>query len=213
MLTKAVEIVARFFEHGGAFMYVILFLLAIAVAVAIERVIFYLIVCRGNSGRLAADLAQAIGENRAADAEKLCQGNAPYKILLRTALQRYQAGANIKEIRQGVEEAAIVQIPRFPRRLNYLSLFANIATLVGLIGTLFGLQKSFNSLAAVEAAQKTTLLANGIAEAMNTTAFGLLVAVPCMIIYTVLTNQQNSLLEDLDSSLVKFLNFLEQKKA
>ena len=98
------------------------------------------------------------------------------------------------------------------QRLNYLSLFANIATLLGLLGTIAGLQVSFSSLVAVEAAKKATMLAQGISQAMNTTAFGLIVAVPCMILYTILFNKQQALTKDLDEAVVRLLNYMKKKK-
>jgi biopolymer transport protein ExbB/TolQ len=98
------------------------------------------------------------------------------------------------------------------QRLNYLSLFANVATLLGLLGTIGGLQVSFSSLAAAEAAKKATMLAAGISQAMNTTAFGLIVAVPCMIMYTALSNKRDRLLKDLDEAVVRLTNYLKRRR-
>ena len=140
-------------------------------------------------------------------------GNAPLQVLLRTAIDRYSSGFSTEEIQEGVEEAAIQQVPRLTQRLNYLALFANVATLLGLLGTITGLQLSFSSLATVEAAKKASLLASGISQAMITTAFGLIVAVPCMVLYTFLNNKHNQLVKDLDEAVVKFLNYLKKKKS
>ena len=134
-------------------------------------------------------------------------------MLLKTALERFDAGMDIEEIREGLEEEAIKQVPRLSQRLNYLTLFANIATLLGLLGTITGLQLSFSSLANVEAAKKAAMLASGISQAMLTTAFGLIVAIPCMVIYTFLYNKQSQLVKDLDEATVKFLNYLKKKKS
>ena len=133
-------------------------------------------------------------------------------MLFRTALERFNSGLPIDEIREGVEEAAIQQVPRLSQRLNYLSLFANIATLLGLLGTITGLQLSFSSLATVDAAKKAALLATGISQAMITTAFGL-IGCPCMVAYTFLVNKQNQLTKDLDEAVVKFANYLKKKKS
>jgi biopolymer transport protein ExbB len=203
---------AKFFSAGGLFMWLILLLLAVAVAVMIERAIFYLVVCRRKTGTTVVAVAEALEAGNLDNADKAARGNAPFERLMQALLKRYRAGLTYKDIKQGVEEAAIRELPRLTQRLNYLSLFANIATLTGLMGTLFGLQKSFSSLGSVEAAQKTALLATGISEAMNTTAFGLFVAVPCMIAYTVLTNMETARMEDLDEGLVRILNFIQQKR-
>jgi biopolymer transport protein ExbB len=134
-------------------------------------------------------------------------------VLLRTALERYEAGMNIDDIQEGVDEAAINEIPKMSKRLNYLSLFANVATLLGLLGTIAGLQVSFDSLATVEASWKAVMLSQGISQAMNTTAFGLIVAVPCMILFTILANQRDRLVRDLDEAVVKVINYLRKKLA
>lgn len=82
-----------------------------------------------------------------------------------------------------------------------------------MIGTISGLQASFSSLAAVEASKKATMLAAGIAEAMNTTAFGLIVAVPCMVMYTVFYNKQAQLTKDIDQAMTRLMNFIKKGKA
>ena len=114
--------------------------------------------------------------------------------------------------RDGVEEAAVRELPRLTQRLNYLSLCANVSTLLGLLGTISGLMASFNALGTVEAAKKAALLAGGISEAMVTTAFGLIVAVPCMVAYTVLFNRQQQISRDLDEAVLRFINYLKKPR-
>jgi biopolymer transport protein ExbB/TolQ len=130
---------------------------------------------------------------------------------MRTALERFEAGMGIEDIQEGVDEAAIDELPKMSKRLNYLALFANVATLLGLLGTISGLQVSFDSLAKVEAAKKSLMLSKGISQAMNTTAFGLIVAVPCMVLYTMLSNQRDRLVKELDEAVVRMMNYLKKK--
>jgi biopolymer transport protein ExbB len=211
-MSHITDYIAGWFQDGGIFMWVILSVLAVACAVVIERVIFYYLICRTNGNRLVADIARAINEGNIKNArERLGGRKAPMDLLLGTAITRYEAGMSMDEIQEGVEECAIKQIPRLSQRLNYLSLFANVATLLGLLGTISGLRVSFSSLASVEAARKATMLADGISQAMLTTAFGLVVAVPCMIFYTFLVNKQNRLTKDVDEAVVRLLNFLKKK--
>jgi biopolymer transport protein ExbB/TolQ len=134
-------------------------------------------------------------------------------VLLQTAVARYAADVSYDDIQEGVEETTIKELPRMTQRLSYLALFANIGTLLGLLGTIGGLQTLFSSLAAVEAERKAAMLAAGIAQAMNTTAFGLLVAIPSMVAYTVLFNKQQRITKDLDEAVTKLLNYLRKKKA
>ena len=207
-----IETAAKFFTQGGGFMWLILGILAAALAVVIERAIFYLVICKTNSRQLVASAAKALNEDRADDAYAVVtEKKAPLNNILATAIDRYRQQFNYEDIRQSVDEVAIKEIPKLGRRLNYLALFANIATLAGLLGTIFGLQKSFSSLGLAEAAKKATMLASGISQAMNTTAFGLLVAIPCMIAFSVLSNKKAALTEDVDEAAVKMLNYMENK--
>jgi biopolymer transport protein ExbB len=209
-----IKAIAFWFNQGGSFMWVLLIVGAIAFAVAIERMIYYYIISRTNGLRTVADIAKAVNAGNMAEAKKLaCKRKAPVDVLLRTALEKYEAGLLIDEIQEGVDEASIKELPKLNMRLNYLSLFANIATLLGLLGTITGMQVSFSALAAVEAAKKSSMLAKGIAEAMNCTAFGLIIAVSCMVLYTFLFNKKDSLIKDLDESVVRLLGFLKKKRA
>jgi len=208
-----IDSLATWFADGGKFMWVILAVLAVAVAVVIERLYFYYVVCADNGRKLVADIAKHLNDNRTDDAKKLFKSKAPLPSLLRVAVDRHSEGMSIDEIQEGVEEASIYQVPRFTQRLNYLSLFANIATLIGLLGTISGLQLSFSSLVSVEASKKAAMLAKGISEFMTCTAFGLIVAVFCMVLYTFLTNKQNQLVKNLDESVVRCINYLKKKQA
>ncbi|HLV32308.1 MAG TPA: MotA/TolQ/ExbB proton channel family protein [Chitinispirillaceae bacterium] len=208
-----INTVAGWFNAGGPFMWVITVVLALASAVTFERLLFYYIICSTKGTVLVSSIAGALNEKREDLALSYVKtGKSPLVILIRTALERFNSGMSIEEVQEGVEETAIKQIPRYTQRLNYLSLFANIATLLGLLGTISGLMISFSSLAAVEASRKAMMLADGISQAMITTAFGLIVAVPCMVLYTFLFNKQNRLIKDLDESVVKFVNYLKKQK-
>lgn len=213
MISGLIESAAIQFNTGGPFMWVILFIFAVAMAVVLERIIYYYFYCRIDVGQKVSLLAKAINEGKNEEAEKIFDTKrAPVIMLLKVAFERYDAGLDYDDIQQAVEESAVKELPKLSNRLNYLSLFANVSTLLGLLGTISGLQLSFSALANVDATQKAELLATGISQAMNTTAFGLIVAVPCMIFFTILSNKQQALIKDLDEGLLKFLNFLRKKK-
>lgn len=207
-----IQTIARFFNAGGNFMWVILAVLAVSLAVMIERAVFYFIICRRTGEKILPKAIHALNQGRIEEAKQAVKGSAPLHGLLSVAIERFGLNMSQTEIEEGVEEAAIREMPRMAQRLNYLSLFSNIATLLGLIGTISGLQSSFSSLAAVEASKKAAMLAAGIAEAMNTTAFGLIVAVPCMIMYTLFYNKQAQLTKDLDQSVVRLVNYMKKKR-
>lgn len=209
-----IHAMANFFVSGGNFMWIILIVLAASVAVMIERLIFLFITCRKSGAEISVKVLKALKEDNIQAAKDAAgSGKAPLNVLLMTALNRYSAKMPFSEIEEGVQETAITELPRMTQRINYLSLFANIATLLGLIGTISGLQASFSSLAAVEASKKAVMLAAGIAEAMNCTAFGLITAVPSMVMYTFLFNKQQQISKDIDEAVVRLLNFMKKKAA
>ena len=202
------EFVAEFFRSGGPLMWVILVVLATAVAVTAERLHFYLVVCRDDADILTVDVVSRLNTNDYKGALAQVAGRkSPVAVILAQAVARFNGGHSLKEIRHGVEEVAIREVPVYARRVGYLAMLANIATLTGLLGTIFGLQQSFSSLAVVEAAAKASALASGISQAMNTTAFGLLVAIPCLVAYTRLSSLQARKTEECDAAAVMLLNY------
>lgn len=208
-----VQEIARQFNTGGIFMWVILAVFGFGLAVAIERMIYFFIYCNDGSSRSMKKLIELIGKNDVSGAKTIVnKRKTPFYRLLQTALDRYLNGASTERIMDGVERVSINELPRISRRVNYLALIANVATLLGLLGTITGLQTSFGSLATADAAQKATLLANGISEAMNTTAFGLIVAVPCMILYTILNNKQQSLIKEIDNGIALFVDMVKEER-
>jgi biopolymer transport protein ExbB len=209
-----IQTIATFFNSGGPFMWVILAIGAMATAVVIERLVFYFLTCRASGPHLLQKIATALQNNNSDEAKKIMKkGKAPIHVLVRTAVDRYTAGMTVPDVEEGISEAAIIEMPKMIQRLNYLSLFANIGTLLGLLGTISGLQGSFSSLASVEASKKATMLAAGIAEAMNCTAFGLIVAVPCMMLYTFLYNKQAQLTKGIDDTVIKLINVMKRLRA
>lgn len=200
----------RFMIEGGWVMWVILGVGAIALAISLERVIYLFLVNGKDSRRLVAVILEKVEEGKIQEAiHQVQRKKSPLRNLVRIALERYQEGASTEDIRKGVEEAAIKQVPRLSERLNLLSLLANVSTLLGLLGTIFGLQSAFHSLRLAEGAAKAQALAMGISTAMNTTAFGLIVAIPCMVAYTQLVNRQSRLTDDLDEATLRVLNTLD----
>src|SRR4029077_15551315 len=123
------------------------------------------------------------------------QGKALLPKLTKNILER--ADRDDESIKTAHDIASMEIIPLITRRLGYLAMIANVSTLIGLLGTIHGLIQSFQAVSFADPAQKQTLLAQGISISMNTTAMGLLVAIPTMIIYSLLQARQNKLLEDI----------------
>jgi len=202
--------IAEFFRSGGPLMWVILAVLAAAAAVIGERLHFFLRVCRTDADALTVGIVRKLGGNDYKGALALVAADrSPAGVILAQTVGRFNGGHGLAGIRHGAEEAAIREVPRYARRVGYLAMLANIATLTGLLGTIFGLQQSFSSLAVTEAAAKASVLAAGISQAMNTTALGLIVAIPCLIAYTRFASLQARRTEECDAAVVKLLNYFE----
>ncbi len=103
-------------------------------------------------------------------------------------------------------------LPAIEKRTAYLATFANIATLLGLLGTIIGLIAAFSAVANADPAEKATLLSQSISIAMNTTAFGLIAAIPLLLVHAYLQGKTNAIVESLEISMVKFLNFMERNR-
>jgi biopolymer transport protein ExbB/TolQ len=206
------ESIARYVSEGGPLMWPILIALGSGCAVVAERLHFYLHTCRDAPAPLVAAVARAITEGRPDEAVQAIGGrHGPLNSILRVALERYREGRSMPEIRQAVDEAAIRQVPRLTRRLSYLSTIAQVATLVGLLGTILGLQQSFTALAGIGAAESASTLAAGISRAVNTASFGLMVAIPCLVAHALLMSLQKQRTEDLEAGAVRLLNYLDNR--
>ena len=204
-----VEQLAKFFQNGGMWMYPIAGVLACGVAVMIERIIYYYVHCRVNAKVLLTQIVRLIRNGEGEKARALCSKiKTPLAVILESAIWHYLQQEPDQEIQNAVDEVALRELPRIQRRTHYLGLFANMATLLGLLGTIFGLQESFASLAAADPSQKSALLARGISLAFNTTAFGLICAISNMIAFSVLGSKANIIIEEIDESSVRLLNFL-----
>lgn len=205
--------IAQNFKDCGDFRWILLAVLVFAIAVTIERLVFFYITCKKVTPSTAGTAAKAIEAGNVEQVkERFAKLKDPLSALIYVTLDRFSAGKTLDEIQEGIDEEAVMQIPRFSSRLNYLALFANVATLLGLLGTIAGLQEAFSSLKGHEAVEKSAMLAAGISKAMNTTAFGLVIAIPCMAIYTFLNNKQKALVRALDDSVLRLYNYVKRKK-
>jgi biopolymer transport protein ExbB len=115
-----------------------------------------------------------------------------------------------RSIQNAIDEGTLEVIPRLQARTNYLAMIGNVATLIGLMGTIYGLIIAFRSVGGpgIDVAEKSRLLAQGISVAMNTTLTGLAIAIPAILIYTVLHNKTNHIIDEIDEHTVKFINLV-----
>jgi biopolymer transport protein ExbB len=204
-----IQHIIQFFKDGDIWMYPILAASAGGIAIGVERAVYFYIHCRVNAKALLTQITRLVRNGDVEKARLLCSKmKTPLALILESALWHYLQQEPDQEIQNAVDELALRELPKIQRRTHYLGLFANLSTLLGLLGTIFGLQQSFSALATADPSQKASLLAHGIGLALNTTAFGILVAVMCMVFYSFLGAKANSLIEEIDESSVRLLNFL-----
>jgi len=202
----------KFFQDGGAFMYPIAIVAALGVAVAIER---YLYLFRTESGnrRIWSEVAPflAKGDYRQAISLTADSGSAIGQILS-YGLARVQTARRRDDVEKAMEESLMEVVPRLEKRTHYLASFANIATLLGLLGTIIGLIQAFQAVSSANPAEKADLLSASISVAMNTTAFGLIVAIPLLLLHSVLQSKTTEIVDSLEMASVKFLNTVVEQR-
>jgi biopolymer transport protein ExbB/TolQ len=192
-------------------MYPIMIVLALGVSIAIERYFFLTrstVVNRKTWNELLPLIKTGNYKQAMAITSK---SRAALAKILNYGLSRTRSARRRDDIETAMEEGLMEVVPRLERRTHYLATFANIATLLGLLGTIIGLIKAFTAVSNADPAEKADLLSASISVAMNTTAFGLMVAIPLLLIYTILQSKTTSLVDSLEMASVKFLNMLTEQ--
>ncbi len=201
----------KFFTTGGPFMYPILIVFAVGAAFAIERYITLTLIRTRNQkawervqpALMSGDFDQA--------RELTSEDDSTISHLLGMGLARQGAVRRREDIEIAMEESMMEIIPQLEKRTPYVALASSIATLLGLLGTIMGLIQAFTAVANANPAEKADLLSASISVAMNTTAFGLIVAIPLLITNTVLTAKTGEIIDSLEMASVKALNVLSSK--
>ncbi len=200
------------FQTGGTWMIPIAVALAFSVALTLERVIRLFFVYNTDGASFMFEIQKHILANDLDGAIRLCNGanRAALPRVIKAGLQR--ASRDEGQIQNAIDAASLEVIPKLEKRIPYLGLIANLSTLLGLLGTISGLIKSFAAVAMADPAQRQAILAAGIAEAMNATAFGLVTAIFTMIAHSVLSARSTKILEEIDEFGVKLLDLLSARK-
>jgi biopolymer transport protein ExbB len=202
--------VAKFYSEGGVWMHPILLMSVIGLGVMIERFIFLYFKYNINAQAFMAQIQKLVMANNIDRAIKLCNAapSAALPKIIKAGLTRANKGP--EELQNAVEEATLEVVPLVTKRSTVLQPIANIATLLGLLGTIIGLIEAFDALARpdIPPDQRQALLAKGIAIAMNTTAFGLIVAIPCLAAQVFLTAVTKKILDEIEQYSVKLENLL-----
>lgn len=203
--------IAKAFREGGFWMWFIFFLQIMSIAIIFER-FWVLYVQRNLSQKLVAlEFEQDIRKgnlDKVIEKAKILSFDNPIgrAILAGTAVARDFGGQN--EIQGKMDEILLEEQADIEKRTGYLSMLGNVGTLAGLLGTIVGMIKAFAAVGMADPAEKAILLSQGISEAMNTTAYGLIMAIPALIMFAILQNRTNLLSEDLNQGALKIFNWL-----
>lgn len=199
------------FEEGGWAMWLILFFLILAIGTIIERSI-YLSKSSINAQVFVQHMQKCILAGDIGRAIKLCSAaNAPLARIVKAGLMK--ANRPDKEVQAAMDEVALVELPRIEARTAFLGLFANLTMLCGLFGTVVGLIGAFKAVGGADASNKATMLAAGISEAMNCTAFGLLAAITALVGFAILNGKTQKMLDDINASTVQVLNLVVNNRS
>ena len=200
--------IVAFFVTGGAFMYPILFVFAIGAAIAIERYVTLTLVTSRNQS-VWEQVQPALVEGYFDRARELTnEDDSTIARLLSMGLDRQGAVRRREDIEIAMEEGMMEIIPQLEKRTPYVALASNIATLLGLLGTIMGLISAFTAVANANPAEKADLLSASISVAMNTTAFGLIVAIPLLVTNQILMAKTSAIIDSLEMASVKALNVI-----
>lgn len=203
-----IDMIARSFQTDGQqFMWAILVFGAMALGVMIERVYYIWMKCSRGRGAFMSKIARLLQAGKIDEAGKAAAStNLPLAGVISAILNNKDRGESV--IDKAVNEVYLTEAPRVTRYLNALFTLANLSTLTGLIGTIYGLMIAFDAVANLPAAERPTALANGIAVAMATTFFGLTVAIPVIFVHGWLSLQAERVVEEMEEKAVKVMNLL-----
>lgn len=200
--------IGKMIIDGGLPAYLIVAMGLIALALIIERVKVLYFEYGIKTDEFMKQVKSLVMNNQVDEAITFCSANnkSPLAHVVGGVLER--SDRDEESINQGLDIALSEIIPNLGKRLGYLSMIANVATLMGLLGTITGLIMAFQAVSFADPAQKQVILAQGISMAMNTTALGLSVAIPVMIAYSFLHTRQNKILEEVSEHSAKVVDLL-----
>ncbi|MGD8953797.1 MAG: MotA/TolQ/ExbB proton channel family protein [Desulfobacterales bacterium] len=198
--------IVAFFQKGGMFMYPILLVFSVGIAIAVERW-FQLSRVRSANHKMWNVLYPVLVKGEFEKAREIVnKDKSSVAQMLGMGLARQGAVKRREDIEIAMEESMMEIIPQLEKRTPYVALLSNIATLLGLLGTIMGLIQAFTAVANANPAEKADLLSASISVAMNTTAFGLMSAIPLLLLHAKLTSTTGHIVDSLEMASVKALN-------
>lgn len=203
--------IAVFFNSGGWCMWAILAAQIVATAIIIERSIYLFGKRKIVETAFAQSFESAIRKGELKQVYKDAEAKQDQHPVARALRAGVAAAMNLggkDEIQGKMDEVLLEENGKLDTRTGFLPMLANASTLLGLLGTITGMIKSFSAVSQASPMEKATLLSQGIAEAMNTTAYGLIVAIPTLVAYAVLASRTSNLTEDMNQAALRIYNWL-----
>jgi biopolymer transport protein ExbB/TolQ len=206
------EIIAEHYREGGFWMYPISLFQLFSFAIMIERFYVLYFKARLNKDRILQGLKDRILKGDVLGSVRFLsdQPSTPLVRILKAGLMHAPYGE--EEIQAAMDESVFHEMPNFERRIGYLAMIANGATLAGLLGTILGMIKVFAAVSSVSAADKAMMLSNGISEAMNCTAYGLITAIPPLVVYAFYQARIQAISDDISAAVASTVNFVVRNK-
>lgn len=203
----------KFFQDSGMFIYVSIMILALGLAIAIERFVF-LQRARQQNRRMWDSILPMLKSGQFKEVQgATARRDSAIGLIVHNGLARMASARRREDIDAAMEEGMMEIIPRLEKRTHYIATFANVVTLVGLLGTIIGLIKAFTAVAQVNPAEKAELLSASISIAMNNTAFALMVAIPFLLIHAFLQARTTEIVDSLEAAKISFLNLIHRGPA
>ncbi|WP_374674760.1 MotA/TolQ/ExbB proton channel family protein [Ideonella sp.] len=207
---NAFQLVVKFFVDCGWFIFPSLAIMSLGIAIAIERWIF-LRRARSQNRAEWAQMLPALQSGQLKDVlAKAAKSESAIANIVTHGLTRLQTSRRREDLDAAMEEGMMEIVPRLEKRTHYIATFANVITLVGLLGTIMGLIKAFTAVAQVNPAEKAELLSASISIAMNNTAFALMVAIPFLLIHAFLQARTSEIVDGLEAAKISFLNLMQR---
>jgi biopolymer transport protein ExbB/TolQ len=210
---NAFSTAVKFFQDSGMFIYPSILIMTIGMAIAIER-FMVLLRARTDNRKLWDEILPMLQNRKFREVYALTsQSDAAIGKIVSNGLERMQSGHRREDLDAAMEEGMMEIVPRLEKRTHYIATFANVITLVGLLGTIIGLIKGFTAVAQVNPAEKAEMLSASISIAMNNTAFALMVAIPFLLIHAFLQARTSEIVDGLEAAKITFLNLVQRLKA
>ncbi len=203
--------VVRFLQEGGVFIYPIAFILVLGIVIAVERW-WFLRSVYGVNQRAMTQVQSAVSQ---ADTSRILQlaasSSAPLLAMLASGVNRLRSSSRREDMEYAMEEVVLEYSLRLQKRTPFLATLANVATLLGLLGTIMGLIAAFSAVANADPSEKASLLSSSISVAMNTTAFGLITAIPLVFVHALLQGKTASIIDTMEMVGIKLMNSIAKQ--